>query len=32
MITAQSANARSVIANAVLEEMLILTDGAERWL
>lgn len=32
MIAAQSANTRSIIANAVLEEMLILTYGADRWL
>jgi hypothetical protein len=32
MITAQSANTRSIIANVLLEELLILTDGAERWL
>jgi hypothetical protein len=32
MIAAQSANARSIVANVLLEELLILTDGAERWL
>ena len=32
MIAAQSANARSIVANVLLKELLILTDGAERWL